>query len=52
MSNIYGFFKDLTTGKLQKKPKKNQEKPTNHRITLEECLAKREAEGKKYKGKQ
>ena len=51
MQNIYGFFKDLTSGKLQKKLNKKQDKPTNHRMTLEECLSKREAEGKKYNGR-
>ena len=52
MSNIYGFFKDLTTGKLQQKESMKPHKPHMHRLTLEECLAKREADGKKYKGEQ
>ena len=50
MSNIYGFFKDLTSGNLQHKENKKKHKPHMHRLTLEECLAKRETEGKKYKG--
>ena len=51
MQNIYGFFKDLTSGKLQKKLK-NQDKPTNQRLSLEECLLKRQAAGKMKKTKQ